>query len=255
MMTLCHLRLATARCAFSVCWPYQSITSTSSVIEPFSFGVPSTLWMGTGLGRAQVSSLCFWTKIWLTNIPVAPESRRAEVEMECREVVVWSSTFMLRVHADLDRMYMDGGGTAGGSRGTGSCFTLGASLLSGVPRNGCDSVGYLQRECFLLGNWGTPLTSWRSKNPATPLPCFLQARHHQWPPLLSWHHLQQQSLWLLQLLGWSPETGGLCCTLTVHGVPDSSRQCALACYSCNRSEGGSWTSHNPSPWVVVQPAC
>ena len=31
------------------------------------------------------------------------------METEYREVVVWSSTFMLRAHADLDRTYMDGG--------------------------------------------------------------------------------------------------------------------------------------------------
>ena len=49
--------------------------------------------------------MCFWTKTRLTNIPVAPESRRVEVETECREVVVRSSTFMFRACADLDRMY------------------------------------------------------------------------------------------------------------------------------------------------------
>src|SRR5260370_2386065 len=49
---------------------------------------------------------------------------------------------------------------------------------------------------------------------------------------------------------WSPETRGLHCTLDACGVPDSSGQCAPACYSCNRSEGGSWTLYNPSPWVV-----
>ena len=60
--------------------------------------------------------MCFWAKAWLTNIPVAPESRRAEVEMEHREVVVQSSMLMLRAWVDLDRTYMDGGVTAGGSR-------------------------------------------------------------------------------------------------------------------------------------------
>ncbi len=90
-----------------------------------------------------VSSLCSWMKAWLTNILVAPELRR-DVEMVCREVVVWSSTAMLRVWVDLDRMYMDGGGTAGGRRGTDSCFFLGVSLLSNVLHIGCDSAGYLQ---------------------------------------------------------------------------------------------------------------
>ena len=51
---------------------------------------------------------------------------------------------MLRAQVDLDKMYMDGGGTAGGSGGTDSCFFLSASLLSNVPHIGCDSVGYLQ---------------------------------------------------------------------------------------------------------------
>src|SRR5258708_38921502 len=115
MMMVCCPRLVTARCTFSVCWPYWSMTSTSSMMDPFSFGVPSTLWTGTGFGRGQVSSLCFWAKAQLTNIPVVPESRRAEVEMQHREVVVRSSTLMLRAWADLDRTYMDGGVTVGGS--------------------------------------------------------------------------------------------------------------------------------------------
>ena len=68
----------------------------------------------------------------------------AEVETEHREVVVQSSTLILRAWADLDRMYMDGGVTVGGSGDTDSCFSLGASLLSGVPRIGCDLAGYLQ---------------------------------------------------------------------------------------------------------------
>src|SRR5258708_30498636 len=147
-------------------------------------------------------------------------------------------------------MYMDGGVTVGGSRDTDSRFSLGASLLSGVPHIRCDLAGYLQQERFLLSNWGAPLTGCGSKNPATPLPHFSWAQCHQWPPLLSWHHLQQQFLWLLRLLGWSLETGGLHCALDVRRVLDSSGQCALACYSCNRSKGGSWTSYNPSPWVA-----
>ena len=80
------------------------------MMDPFSFRVPLTLWTGTGFGRGQVSSLCFWMKAQLTNIPVAPESRRAEVETDCREEVVWSSMLMLRAQVDLDRTYMDGGG-------------------------------------------------------------------------------------------------------------------------------------------------
>ncbi len=66
------------------------------------------------------------------------------METEHSEVVVWSSMLMLRVQADLDRTYMDGGATVGSSRDTDSHFSLGASLLSGVPHIGCDSAGYLQ---------------------------------------------------------------------------------------------------------------
>ena len=64
--------------------------------------------------------------------------------MEHREVVVQSSMLMLRAQADLDRTYMDGGVTVGGSRDTDSHFSLGASLLSGVPCIRCDLAGYLQ---------------------------------------------------------------------------------------------------------------
>src|SRR5258708_27109063 len=76
--------------------------------------------------------------------PCCTESRRVGVETEHGEVVVQSSMLMLRVQVDLDRTYMDGGVTVGGSRDTDSCFSLGASLLSGVPHIGCDLVGYLQ---------------------------------------------------------------------------------------------------------------
>ena len=74
----------------------------------------------------------------------ADEAYHDKVETECREVVVWSSMLMLRAWVDLDRTYMDGGATVGGSGDTDSCFSLGASLLSGVPHIRCDLVGYLQ---------------------------------------------------------------------------------------------------------------
>ncbi len=37
MMMVCHLRFATTRHAFSMCWLYQSMTLTSSIMDPFSF--------------------------------------------------------------------------------------------------------------------------------------------------------------------------------------------------------------------------
>src|SRR5258707_512084 len=178
-----------------------------------------------GFGRGQVSSLCFWAKAWLTNIPVTPELRRVEVEMECREVVVWSSTLMLRVQVDLDRTYMDGGGTVGGSRDTDSCFSLGASLLSGVPHIGCGLAGYLQREHFLLSNWGCPFSSFWSKNPVTPLPCFPWARCHQWP--LSSHGITSNSnSYSFHNCLDGLQRQGVCIVPSMFGVPGSSGQCA-----------------------------
>jgi len=69
---------------------------TSSVIEPCSLVEPSTLCSRTGWGSGVVSSWCFHTKSQLINIPVAPESMRAEVETEAREVGEVSSTWRLR---------------------------------------------------------------------------------------------------------------------------------------------------------------
>src|SRR5258707_14211120 len=102
--------------------------------------------------------------------------------MEHREVVVQSSMLMLRAQADLDRTYMDGGGTGGGSRDTDSNFSLGVSLLSGVPHIGWDLAGYLQQEHFLLSKWGAPLTGGGSKNPEIPLPSCSWTWSHWYPP-------------------------------------------------------------------------
>src|SRR5258705_13627711 len=112
-MMVCCPRFATARCTFFMCWPYQSMTLTYSMMDPFLFRVPSTLWTGTGFGKGWVSSLCFWKKVQLMKIPVALELRRADVETDHREVVVQSSMAMLRAWVDLDKMYMDGGGNCG----------------------------------------------------------------------------------------------------------------------------------------------
>jgi len=79
-------------------------------MDLFLFRVPSMLWTGTGFGKGQVSSLGFWTKAQLMNIPVVPELRRVDVEMDHREVVVQSSMAMLRAWADLDKHIWIGGG-------------------------------------------------------------------------------------------------------------------------------------------------
>ncbi len=52
----------------------------------------------------MVSSWCFCTKLWFMNMLVALESRRADVEMDAREVREVSSTWTLREWGEfLDR--------------------------------------------------------------------------------------------------------------------------------------------------------
>ena len=62
---------------------------TSSIMEPCLFGVPSTLWTGTGIGWGSddVSRLCFWTSSQLIKVPMAPESRSTVMEIVLREVI------------------------------------------------------------------------------------------------------------------------------------------------------------------------
>ncbi len=73
--------------------------------DPFSFVELSTLCTRTGWGRGMVSSWHFCTKLWFMNMPVALESRRADVEMDAREVREVSSTWTLREWGEfLDRM-------------------------------------------------------------------------------------------------------------------------------------------------------
>src|SRR5260370_42340299 len=69
--------------------------------DPFSFGEPSKLHTRTGWGRGVVSSWCFCTKLQFMNMPVAPESRSADVEMDAREVREVSSTWTLREWGEL----------------------------------------------------------------------------------------------------------------------------------------------------------
>jgi len=72
--------------------------------DPFSFVEPLMLCMRTGWGSKVVSSWCFCTKLQFMNMPVALESRSADVEMDVSEVREVSSTWMLREQGEfLDR--------------------------------------------------------------------------------------------------------------------------------------------------------
>ena len=101
MMTVCHLRLVTTNLVHSWWDPICRRTSASSVTSPFSFGVPSTLWTGIGCRRGVVSMLCFQTKSRFTNIPVAPESRSADVVTGQREVADHSMTVRFREQGEF----------------------------------------------------------------------------------------------------------------------------------------------------------
>ena len=96
MITDCRPRLVMENCALSECCPKHRRAWTSSVMELCSLVEPSTLHNRMGWGSGVVSSWCFCTKSQLMNIPVAPESKRAEVAMEAREVREVSSTWRLR---------------------------------------------------------------------------------------------------------------------------------------------------------------
>src|SRR5258707_2880907 len=101
MITDCCPRLVMANCALSECHLKCRRAWTSSVMEPCSLVEPSTLHNRMGWGSGVVSSQCFYTKSQLMNIPVALESRRAEVAMEVREVREVSSTWRLREHGEV----------------------------------------------------------------------------------------------------------------------------------------------------------
>src|SRR5258708_31242964 len=101
MITVCCLRFATARCALLEWHPKRRVTWPSCMTYRFSFGEPSTLCMRTGWGSGVVSSWCFCTKLRFMNIPVAPESRSMDVEMDAREVREVSLTWMLREWGDF----------------------------------------------------------------------------------------------------------------------------------------------------------
>src|SRR5260370_36206659 len=95
MITICCPRFATVRCALSEWRPKRRMTWTSSVTDLFSFGEPSMLRTRTGWGSGVVSSWCFCMRLQFMNIPVAPDYRSQDVEMDAREVRDARSTCML----------------------------------------------------------------------------------------------------------------------------------------------------------------
>src|SRR5258708_4931932 len=101
MITDCCPRLVMANCALSEFHLKHRREWTSSLMEPCSLVEPSTLHNRMGWGSRVVSSQCFCTKSRLMNILVAPESKRAEVATEAREVREVSSTWRLREHGEV----------------------------------------------------------------------------------------------------------------------------------------------------------
>ena len=101
MITICCPRFATVRCALSEWRPKWRVIWTSSMTDLFSFRELLTLHTRMVWGSGVVSSWCFCTKLWFMNIPVAPESRSADVETDAREVREVSSTWMLREQGEF----------------------------------------------------------------------------------------------------------------------------------------------------------
>src|SRR5260221_12020500 len=132
--------------------------------DPFSFGEPSTLHMRTGWGSRVVASWWFCMKLWFMNMPVAPESRSVDVEMDVSEVREVSSTWMLREQGEfLDRMQIVGGGTVarGFLTSLGAAFLLLLWDMGGLVR----LQWYVQSKVSVLSNQGTHFTSCSFKNP------------------------------------------------------------------------------------------
>src|SRR5260370_16548660 len=144
---VCCPRLATARQALSECSLWQSITSISSVMEPCSFKVPSTLCTGIGRGSGVVSNLLFCMKSQLMNIPVAPESRSAVMDMGSRDVtgVIWTESDMA-CGGPFERTYI--------LSLLSSDFFLGYSALPGIldsKHNFGSQTGYLHDVHLTIG--------------------------------------------------------------------------------------------------------
>ena len=109
MITDCCPKLVTASLVHSSWDPMCRRASTSSVMKPFSFRVPSTLCTGISPGRGVVSKLCHQTKSQLMNMPVAPESRRVDTVMGRSKVVGHRFIVRFREQGDFfERMYILG---------------------------------------------------------------------------------------------------------------------------------------------------
>ena len=92
IITFCLPRLVTAKNTRSAWFQYHKFSSTKSVMDPASLGVPSTLQTGIGLESVLVVKPLFFTYSWSMNIPVAPESSRAVTDLVSAVSMVWSST-------------------------------------------------------------------------------------------------------------------------------------------------------------------
>jgi hypothetical protein len=95
-MRVCAPREVTAKRARSEWFLYLKIRSTTSVMEPASFKVPSTLRTGIGRESVLVLSRFALTKSRFINLPVAPESTKALRDLTSPVSVVSISTLSLR---------------------------------------------------------------------------------------------------------------------------------------------------------------
>ena len=96
IITFCLPKLVTAKNTRSTWFQYCRFSSTTSVMDPASLGVPSTLQTGIGLESILVVKPFFFTYSRSMNIPVAPESNRAVTDLVSAMSVVWRSILRVR---------------------------------------------------------------------------------------------------------------------------------------------------------------
>ena len=88
--------LVMANRVLSEWFQYWRMRSTTSVMEPASFGVPSTLNTGTGLDNQRVVRRCEQMYSQSMKFPVAPESTREFMDLTSAVSVVSMLTFSFR---------------------------------------------------------------------------------------------------------------------------------------------------------------
>ena len=104
IITFCLPRLVTVKNTRSAWFRYRRFSSTMSVMDPASLGVPSTLWTGMGLESALVVKLLSFTYSQSMNILVAPESSRAVTDLVSAVSALVATSYIIKLLATASRV-------------------------------------------------------------------------------------------------------------------------------------------------------